>query len=141
MSLPKIEWFFLCIFCKSLIVPVSYSSRLKTITVMTFHKHWWHDSISISAIAEYRFQPSQLCSYGQYYIAQFRNLYCDPDERKYLAISNTLNFTFVPLRAKVGIKNPMGYYHQKVAYSVVNNEQRYNTTVANRLIIYCQHAT
>lgn len=89
----EFKWFFYCTYCKTMFIPVRYTSQIKTLTVMSLHAHEWMNDVSIGAVYIDRFKPGGICGKGQYHIAPTREQ-CSVWETQYLVMSNILNVTF-----------------------------------------------
>lgn len=89
----ELKWYFYCTYCKTMFIPVRYTSEIKTLTVMSLLVHEWMNEVSIGAVFPHKFKPGGICGKGQYHIASSRE-HCSDWETLYLVMSNSLNVTF-----------------------------------------------
>lgn len=110
----EFKWFFYCIPCKSVFVPVRYTSKIKTLTVRSLNMQEWRNDISIMTGSS-DFRPRRICRKGQYNIALSRE-YCSVPETKYSVMSHLLNITFDQFLP--GKRHKWGYFAQHTGHDM-----------------------
>ncbi|OXA42366.1 Monofunctional isopimaradiene synthase, chloroplastic [Folsomia candida] len=106
----KIEWFFICPYCKNSFRYIHYTHKVKQLTVAMFQNKWGSKQ-KIGVYLGYTAKKVAICGKGQYYIAPDRRN-CYAHDTLYITVSKILNVTFDHISIKQFQSKPWGFFEQ-----------------------------